>query len=495
MDARRSAPHRSPPRPIVPFRRAPVSSSGRPGGVGSEARSRVSMSWPARRAPRGGALSALLLLSLPALSRAQVEDDPLVSDADLEAKPAAVNGVSEDSGGAGPRVLILPYQAIFRSADPDKTRLATDLVVKELSRPGGLEVVRGGVAKRAAAPTQDAEPANLLRAAEGHESRRDIEAAIAARRQLIAHMEAKASAIEDAEDFIRAHHELARALFWAGLDEEAEKTLDAAARMAPGFELPPDEYSRFYRSSFQAAAKKAIDDRPAEILVRSALPGAKIYLDGRETAVAPVRLEKALPGKHLLQAELEGVPTAAQVVRLEPGRNPEVTVSFGDTWGGVAVGAVADAIAENQLPATAVEKAVEAGKEAGADYVVAGGMAHDKVAAKFNVHTFVVNVASGGIMQLAPANFDLDMLTAASDVIRIVRGIERSVKNFGDAKRAVASIEGKVQRTTTVNAVDVRPDFTIRKRGASRRPNQPTVRRPIRVLKGSGTIRIKDEED
>lgn len=442
------------------------------------------------------ALSALGLGLAPG-ARAQSESDS--ESASGEDQPlAAAQGVpaEEAPSSEAPRILVLPYQPIYRSADPDKTKQATDLVVKELTREGDLSVFRGGVAREGAEEPDGAKIDELLSAARELEAEKDIRAAIGARRQAIAEMDANPAAVDDAEAYIRAHHRLARALFWAGEDDAAKEVLDLAARMAPGLELSADAYSRFYRRAFVASAKEAVASEPAELLVRSALPGAKIYLDGRETAVAPVRLEKAVPGKHLLEAEVEGVPRAARVVTVEPGENEAVTVSFGDTWGGVAVGAVADAIAENQLSAEAVKKAVEAGEEAGAAFVVAGGMAHDKVAAKFNVHTFVVEVATGGVMQLDVTNFDLDMLTAASDVIRIVRGIEASVKDFGDAKRAVASIEGKVRPQSIVNEVDAKPAFDGQKRKRARRPEgRSRVRRPIKVLEGSGKLRIKDEED
>lgn len=449
----------------------------------------------AARSRYGLAACALAFaVAQPAGARAQeTEDEPLVSDADM-ASDAAGDAAAE-APAESQKILVLPYQPIYRSAEPGKTKLATELVVKELAKQGGLQVFRGGVAREGAEEPSGDKIDKLLDAASEFEANKNVQAAIEARRQAIAEMEADPAAVGEAQDFIRAHHDLARALFWAGEDDEAKKVLDLAARMSPAFDLPAGEYSRFYRAAFTRVAKEAVTSKPAELLVRSALPGATIYLDGRNTAVAPVRLEEALPGKHLLQAEVEGVPTAAQVVTIQAGKNDEVTVSFGDTWGGVAVGAVADAIAENQLSADAVKKAVEAGKEAGVAFVVAGGMALDKVAAKFNVHTFVVNVATGGVMQLDVTNFDLDMLTAASDVIRIVRAVEASVKDFGDAKRAVASIESKVRPQSIINEVDAKPDFSIQTRTASRRPKRPSVRRPIKVLKGSGTLRIKDEED
>lgn len=426
---------------------------------------------------------------------AQSDDEPLVSEADMTEAPASGEAEPE-AAPTGARVLVLPYQAIYRSADPNKVKTATDLVVRELGRGGNLTVIRGGVAKEGStAPTADKIEA-LLSEARAKMTSKDVRGAIASYEAAISEIEKNPAGLAEAETFVRSHHEYARALMHAAEDTQAATVMEAAARMAPGFDLPAKEYSRYYRKMFAGIAQKAVRAKPAEILVRSALPGARIFLDGRETTVAPVRLTKALPGKHLVQAELDGVPTAAAVLTLKPGKNPEFTVAFGDTWGGVAVGAVADAIAENKLSKAAIDKAVEAGKSAEVAYVVAGGMANDTVAARFNVHTFVINVGSGGVMQLDVQNFDLDMLTAESDVIRVVRNVERAVKDFSAAKGAVASIEGRVQPQSVVNSFEAKPDFstnTSKRRGPTTR--KPASRRPIKVLKGSGSIRIKDESD
>ena len=60
-------------------------------------------------------------------------------------------------------------------------------------------------------------------------------------------------------------------------------------------------------------------------------------------------------------------------------------MDFAGVLGGVEVGDVADAIARNELPKTAVAKAIQAGKNAGAKFVVAGGLANDRVGNDLNV--------------------------------------------------------------------------------------------------------------
>lgn len=437
-----------------------------------------------------GAL-ALTSASLGAQAEPRKDDDPLLGPDEMTSERAP-----ESPGAAekGARVLVLPYQPIYRSAGVDEVNQATEILVKELGR--NFAVVRGGAAKEgASAPSGDALK-KLVGDALALEKSKDVRGAIAAHRAAIEAMEKSPAGLESAASFIGEHHRLARLLLMTGEnDGEADKVLAAAARMAPNYELDPTVFSRFYRTKFRTIAEAEVENGQAEVLVRSALPGARIYLDGRETAVAPVRLEKALPGKHLLQAEVEGVPMAAQVVTLKKGKNAEVTVSFGDTWGGIAVGAVADSIAENKLPKEAVAKAVSAGKEAEAKFVVAGGMAEDKVASKFNVHTFVVNVASGGVKVLDVINLDLDMLTAEADMFGLVQEVSKGVEDFGDAKNAVASIERKVRPQNIVNEVDAQPDYDapMPTRGSAR--TEKRERRVFKALSGSTGIRIKDDEN
>ena len=62
------------------------------------------------------------------------------------------------------------------------------------------------------------------------------------------------------------------------------------------------------RKWFIEVAKQVVRDRPGELLVKSALPGATVQLDGRQMDVAPVLINRVLPGKHIIFAKVDGVP-------------------------------------------------------------------------------------------------------------------------------------------------------------------------------------------
>lgn len=427
------------------------------------------------------------------------EDDPFLDEADTgQPTPAAAaqqGGTSPQVVKTGPLVLVLPFQPIYRSVPQAKIQMANELLAKELNQKDTINVLRGGVAKggsEARGPTLEAAQ-KLGEEAARAEATHDGAKAIELRRRVLEELEKNAPAA-DPDTFVGAHHLLARAYMWSGQDEKAQELIETAARMRPGFTLPPGDYSRLYRKWARKAAEKVMAEKPTELLVKSGLPGAAITLDGRPMDVAPVLLEKVVPGRHLLGARVEGVPPYAKVIDVKPGKRSEVMVAFDDITGGSAVGAVSDAIAENAIPRKAVESAAQAGKEAGAAFVVTGALVKDND--RFHVHTYVVDVAKVQIKALDVVDFDLEMLTSESDVLRVVQNINATVSGFGSGESSVPMIEKRARAQTTVNQVSAAPTITaedVRRPGEVAKTKED--KRPIfKPLKGT-KVEIKDEEE
>jgi hypothetical protein len=416
--------------------------------------------------------------------------DDLMSD---EASKPAQQGATTDATPqpkTGPTVLLLPFQPIYRSVTQQKIQTANDLLAKELGQKD-LVVVRGGIAKgETSAPSIDGAKKLMEQAAKA-ESDREIAKAIELRKKTIDELEKNAAAV-DPDDYVLAHHFLARAYMWAGLDKEANEVLDQAARMRPAMSLEAKEFSRLYRKWFTRAAEHALSDKPGDLLVASALPGAAVTLDGRAMDVAPVLLKKVVAGKHLVGARIEGVPPFAAIVEVKPGTKNQFMANFSNTMGGSAVGTVADAMAQNTIPKKAVESAAQAGKDAGAAFVVIGALA--KGEDRFHVHAYVVQVASAKIAPLEVVDFDLDMLTTESDVLRVVQGIFTTVGQFGSKESDVTVIEKRIKAQNTVNEVAAAPSMSAddgQKRDQSGGKKARAVYQP---LKG-GKVKIKDEEE
>lgn len=396
---------------------------------------------------------------------------------------------------AGTKVLVLPYQAIYRSVPQAKLNSATELLYKELEQKEGIAIVRGAVSTTEAGkgPSVDAAHA-AVEAAVKAEGERRIKDAVAAWKKAIAEYEANAAAIAEAEEYVLVHHRLAQALMKSGQDQEARAAIDVVARMAPGFDLAPLEFSRVYRRWFNEAAAAAVKDRAGQVMVQSALPGAKISLDGRPMEVAPVMLERVVPGKHLVRAEIPEVPAFATIIHVTPGQKLEVRASYAGTLGGSAVGRVTDAIAENGIPRPAVESAAAAGRDVGAKFVVVGAMAKDED--RFQVHTFVVQVESTKIQPLEAASFDLEMLTAESDVLRITNAAFDSFASFpGSAQPSIAQVDKRIRGgQSTITKVDAAPELADASRRSNAKKPAKGPRAVFKPLKG-GTVTIKDEEE
>ena len=202
-------------------------------------------------------------------------------------------------------------------------------------------------------------------------------------------------------------------------------------------------------------------------------------------------LQKVVPGKHLVTARIDGVPAYAATVVVEPKKTIEVVASYASTAGGSAVGKVADAIALNAVPKEAVASASEAGKSVGASWVVFGAMARDDD--RFRVHTYVVDVAATQVAALEELSFDLELLTAESDVLRIVKNARAKVDTFSEGQPSFARIERRIRTQSTVNKVNASPEMIVAKSPTGKKKTRD-VRPVFRPLKG-GSIVIKDEEE
>lgn len=407
-----------------------------------------------------------------------------------EAPPAAP---AEAPKPEGTRILVLPYQAIYRSVPQKKLAAASELLFKELGQKADVSIVKGAVntgSTEAKGPSLEGARAAAAEA-EKAETERRIEDAVAHWQKAILAMEANAGAITDAAEYVATHHRLARAFMWAGRDKDAQDTLAVVARMAPAYELPALEFSRLYRRWHADAAAAFAKERPAQITVKSGLPGAKVSLDGRPMETAPVLLDKVVAGKHLIVVEVPEVTPFGAVVTVPAGGTLEVRATYGNTLGGSSVGLVTDAIAENAIPTAAVDGATAAGKAANAKFVIFGAMAKDED--KFRVHTFAVDVASAKIAKLEEVAFDLELLTAEADVLKIANAVHGALASFPAGDRQIAQVEKRIRSQSTVTKVDASPELVASTIGEGPKKAKGP-RQVLKALKG-GTVKIKDEED
>ena len=389
-------------------------------------------------------------------------------------------------------VVVLPYQPILRSVSADKVRKATDHLIRELRRSQSLKVVVAGKASDPTTAGSLKAASDLAEQADKAEQNKNIVEAIERRRAAVAALEDNVAAMDEPERYVRALHRLARALMWSGADKPAREVMTLAARIAPYFSLPPARYSRLYRRWFADEAQRVLREQPGTLVVRSQVPGAIVRLDGRKMDAAPIRIRKVIPGRHWIRATVQGVAPYGRFVELSPGSELIVDVDFGDIVGGAAVGESASALAQNRLPAMAVNNAAIVGEQAGARLVILGGLAADRVEKDFNVHTFVVNVSTKTVAVLLPVSFDESLLTAESDVIGVVEQIEEVARSFPTGVANVEQIEPQTAGFATSNVIEV--DGSPPRNAGERRAGRQVVR-PRRVFKAAKKDRVEIEDE
>lgn len=396
---------------------------------------------------------------------------------------------ARNASAAPTPVLVLPYAPIYRSATPQQTHAATELLRKELENLESIQPQAGGVAKSldfVAPSLVDLIP--LEKDAEAAETARKIKDALAKRSEIIQRLKKNAAAPEAADKYVQSMLLLARAQLWAGDDRAASWSMEAVAAMAPFTSLDPAHFSRIFRQRFQAASKEATARRPGKLLVSSVLAGAEIALDGRKMGVAPLRLSGVVPGTHLLSAQRDGVPPYAAFVTVKARSTTKHLVSFDGIEDGATLGKIAGTLTRNTLDGRTLRSIQGLAKKAKAAYTVTGGIA--AADGKLRVHTLLIDGQSGKVVALEPVAFDSELLTAESDVLKIVRSLEASIQSFSGGTSAIAQIDPTIAAQSAIAEVNAAPDLK------QSRASQRSTRGPRKVfqpLKG-GTIQIKDDE-
>lgn len=106
---------------------------------------------------------------------------------------------------------------------------------------------------------------------------------------------------------------------------EAAKFLQRCTEIGP---RPTSETQRQRRAG-ELAEFADVRSQVAAFQVRTNVPGAEIFVDGRPIGRAPL-LEEAfvVPGEHRITAQLDGFVTAEQTVRVDKGASLPVTLTL-----------------------------------------------------------------------------------------------------------------------------------------------------------------------
>lgn len=332
-----------------------------------------------------------------------------------------------------PKVLVLPYQHL-NSGMPDDLGEQTTVVVAREMAAQGINVIRAdGVAGESEAPAAEATSADaptgdpdaqaqaekfMGRAREAMDDS-DFGRASKMLGRAAKLMESNGDAVADLRLLPEIYIQAGVAYFRDGMEDEGDDMLNQAVHLDPERTLDPADYPPIFIRVFDRARFNVLRRPRARIEVK-AKAGATVLFDGRNLGKAPIVLEEALPGRHWIRVEQPGETVQVRTVQARGGKT--LVVDFagaGEEAPSEASSAgVMGAIAANKVEPAHIGQMSKAGKTAGADFVLFGGIYKTDTA--YQIRSAYVDVRSGKAGRLTEIAFDLDMLSAEIEVFKLV---------------------------------------------------------------------------
>jgi tetratricopeptide (TPR) repeat protein len=385
-------------------------------------------------------------------------------------------GTSPASAAAGPaKVFLLPYQPIARQASPELCAQVTKAIASELGNSD--DVTLGEVVEpdddtpesppdeTAPAPARSAvkEPGaddlgkalKLTDQGVGQVKKMKFDPAIKSLSEAIRLYDSAAPAVTDVGPIQQAHLNLAVAYWRRGLEEEAQAEMAQAVRLDFDYKPDPKEYWPLFLRIYDQQWRKTLRQPRGKVSVEATVPGAEVFFDGKSRGVVPLLLTNVVPGRHFLRVVKDGAGTFGALVEVPSESTLDVTAELG---GGAeaqaSLGPVAAAITKNLVDDAAVRAAQQLGKQAGAAYVLFGGIRKQETV--ITVHTFMLDVGSAAVGRLVDLELDLDLLSASVESFKLVEEVGMRTKDFGDKlpAGATAVIRG-LEASGAVSATEV----------------------------------------
>lgn len=325
--------------------------------------------------------------------------------------------------GASRRVAVLPFQALSgevpaRSGPRVAARLASELktqkqVLAEPPAPPSNEALA-----RARAAMKEAQ---ALR--EAH----DFAKADATLAQALEAYAAGATALEQGE-LADAYALRAAVRYATGRDDEAEQQLAQALMLSPGRALPLAATSPLFARTVERV-RAELGKRPrGAVRISSVPPSVAVTLDGQSVGVAPVRVMGVPSGVHLWRAVPPSGEPVAGLVEVAGGKEAEATVLPPGEGPGAAL---ALALANNRLEASALEAAGTLGQAAKADLVVFGAVS--RAGAGLALDTFVLAPGTHKLRRLPRVSLDAELLDAGAPLQQLATLLATRGAEAGEA--------------------------------------------------------------
>jgi hypothetical protein len=326
--------------------------------------------------------------------------------------------------GAARGLLVIPYAPLSSEVTQAQADEVTAFVRDQVGQQDGVSVkaVEGSTtsvderlsAARAsvAEALQTAEKAAQL--AKGRKVKPAADAYAGAATALLARFEG----LENFSAVEQALWQQASLRYLLGAEDEAKKVLADLVRLSPGF-VPP-QGSDTLSAAYDKARAEAKAQATGRLELVTSPPGATVTLDGRDLGETPLAVEGLVPGTHyvrLLKAGAGVVWQARSVGASSPDRWETVLAGTADG----AVARVTKGLRANRFDAALTTAAAEAGKEAGAAFVLIGAlrMTADE---KLDVRSLLLEASSGKVAELASLSLfpsamtGLDVYALATDI-------------------------------------------------------------------------------
>ncbi len=345
-------------------------------------------------------------------------------------------------GFAKPKVLVLPYQHLDSKMQDDIGEQTTVVVTREMAHGDEVAIIRaedlsglsegGGASSRGRSsdgpvgdPKAGKEAEALIGEAKQAMEDSEFERAVKLLDRAAKLLEDNGDAVPDLRLLPEAYLQMGVAYFRDGMEDEGDDMLNRVVHYDPERTLDAADYPPIFISVFDRARFNVLRRPRARVEVKAAA-GSQVLFDGRNMGKAPLVLTDALPGTHWVRVERPGEAPKVKKLRISSKKTTVIDFDEGGEAPEPAAGGVLGAIAVNELTAEHVQQLVKAGKRAGADMVMVGGIYKTDTA--YRIRTVAVRVRSGDVGRLVDIAFDLDMLTAEIEVYKLAEDARNQAK-------------------------------------------------------------------
>lgn len=357
------------------------------------------------------------------------------------------------------KIYVLPYQPVNGGAPAEVGKQTTEIVKSELANLAEVELVTSeagdyepteGAQEPAtlSGPQRDAELASAAdlaaRAKAAYDTaadlnrktgKADFRQAITLYNQAIAEYRKTFDALTDFGRLTDIYLQLAICNYRSGDPEKGDQNLTNLVRLNPGFELDETKFPPPFVQQFKELRKKVMTAQRGSIAVESDPAGSKVVLNGRELGSTPLRINELIRGEHYIRIEAPDGKVAVASVTVSPGREEAVRISTTGTKSVAAgpEGKVYEKLKANKIDSQARADLAAIGKKVGAGYVMFGGVA--EIRGNYQVHSYLLQVDQGLMTDVTPLTFDVDLLQASLEALKLSEDMKKRLVSFGTPLR------------------------------------------------------------